>query len=262
MCPNCGKTINLLNRKETDFHLITSATRRKPRTFTDLLHITGLSRKTLSLRLKELCGNGDLVKTEGVYMLNGTSHFASEGGRSVERISRLAHDRRMRTGLMLAALLISFSVSGYVFATLFNSQSPSPSSLPSYIGTFTVDLKVYWATDVFAWQANINFNTSELVFVKATEGDFLNPNTPYSTIFLCVDDTEPGGGELLLYGSRKGIGVRGASGDGTLATITFGYKAETYAQPKIVKYDNAGFDTWLQNSNLADTAGALKLVTK
>jgi DNA-binding HxlR family transcriptional regulator len=259
MCPNCGKTINLLNRKKTDFHLIAGATRRKPRTFTELLHITRLPRKTLSLRLKELCGNGNLVKKEGMYMLNGSSPFASEGGRSVERISRLVHDRRMRTGLMLAALLVSFSVSGYVFATLFNSPSPSPSSLPSYIGTFTVDLKVDGATDVFAWQVNINFNASELVFVKATEGDFLNPNTPYSTIFLCVDDTEPGGGELLLYGSRKGIGVHGASGDGTLATVTFGYKTGADTQPRIVKYDNAGFDTWLLNSNLQNTAGVLKL---
>jgi len=256
-CPNCGTTINLLNRREIDFHMITSAAKKKPRTFTELLHITRLPRKTLSLRLKELCINGDLVKREGVYVLNGTSQFANGGGRSMEKISRMIHDRKMRTGLMLTALLLSFSVSGYVLATLFTAQSPSPSLGPSYIGAFKVDLKISGAVDLFAWQTMINFNPSELVFVEVVEGNFLHPDTPYSTIFLYADDTGPG--ELLLYGSRKGIGVRGAAGDGILATITFGYKTEAYTLPKIVYYDDAGYDTYLLNPYLKYTAGSLKL---
>ena len=74
-CPNCGTTINLENRRALDFKLIRSATDKTPRTFTELLHITKLSRKTLNLRLKELCAEGILLKNDGMYSSNGASEF-------------------------------------------------------------------------------------------------------------------------------------------------------------------------------------------
>ena len=46
-CPNCGMTINLENRREIDFGLIKNATGKHPRTFTELLHITKLSRASV-----------------------------------------------------------------------------------------------------------------------------------------------------------------------------------------------------------------------
>lgn len=69
-CPKCGTTINLENRKGVDFSMILNALQRSPKTFTDLLHLTGLPRKTLSLRLKCLCDSGTIVK-DGGYRING-----------------------------------------------------------------------------------------------------------------------------------------------------------------------------------------------
>ena len=217
--------MNLLNRKVTDFHLITSATRKKPRTFTELLHITRLPRKTLSLRLKELCGNGDLVKKEGVYMLNGSSQSASEGGRSVERISRLFHDRRMRTSLMLTALLISFSVSGYVFAMFFQSLPREPEP----IGNFTAIVKVGYVSDVYGWQVGLRFNSTNLKVVSARPGDFLGNPEPSISLSDKVEKI----GDTLFYSSLKSNILvlcqtlerdsLGVSGSGTLAVVEFEY---------------------------------------
>ena len=60
-CPNCGITINLKNRKKVDIDLIERAV-KKPRSFTELLRITNFPRKTLALRLKDLCSHGLLLK--------------------------------------------------------------------------------------------------------------------------------------------------------------------------------------------------------
>jgi len=55
-------TINLEKRKEIDFYLIKKTTKNTPQTFTELLHITRVSGRTLSVRLKELCEKGILPK--------------------------------------------------------------------------------------------------------------------------------------------------------------------------------------------------------
>jgi PKD repeat protein len=68
-CPYCGNTIGLENRKQVDFEKIMHALGKSPRTFTELLTMTSLPRKTLSLRLKELCVSGSIVK-DGGYHLN------------------------------------------------------------------------------------------------------------------------------------------------------------------------------------------------
>jgi len=118
MCTNCGTTINLENRREIDFDLIKNAAKKKPLTFTQLLHVTRLSRKTLSLRLKELCSNGTLVKNEGFYELNGASTFENNCGIFPKRVSRMLKDKKVRTSIMLIAFLTCSSVSGYVFSNI------------------------------------------------------------------------------------------------------------------------------------------------
>ena len=67
-CPHCGNTINLENRKEVDFEKITSALNGSTKTFTELLEVTNLPRKTLSLRLKDLCAAGTVVKDGGYHL--------------------------------------------------------------------------------------------------------------------------------------------------------------------------------------------------
>lgn len=255
-CPNCGTTISLENRREVDFTLIRNATNRSPRTFTELVHITKLSRKTLNSRLKELCAEGILTKEEGMYQSNGASGSGNNGGHLMKGLSRVFDDRRMRTGLMLVALLASFSVSGYVLAMM--SRAPTmrvePHAEPKALGRFTMAIDINNVDDLYAWQVAFVFNWAQIKMVEAKAGDFMKAEYP---LFLNSTDTVKG--LLLLYGGLKG-NVGGQTGSGRLATIVFEYYVNDYGLPSIVD-QVAGFDTWLENSELALIPGWQTLLT-
>jgi len=229
MCPNCGMTINLENRKEVDINLIINAAKNRPRTFTELLHVTRLPRKTLSFRLKELCATGVIVKKEGVYEVNGDSQFVGGARNPTEKFSKVLYDRRVRTGLMFVALLLSFSVSGYVLAMLLTSPQPVEKfQEPAIIGSIAVTLNVNNVRDLYAWQAVITYNASELKVIEILPGKFLGVEYPF---FLNTTDILEG--VLLLGGTLYG-GTSTQSGSGRLATILLGYYMDSYAEPKIV----------------------------
>jgi hypothetical protein len=225
MCPNCGTTINLENRKETDFDLIKNVTKKEPRTFTELLHLTRLSRKTLSLRLKELCGSGILVKNDGTYCLNGGIPSDNDGGSIMRSFTKFVHDKRVRTGLMLTALLILSSTSGYVLATFIIPKETHHE--PVIIGAFTRTLDINNVVDLCAWQVAITFNPSEMRVLEVASGGFLGDDYPFF-----LNETDMCDGLLLLGGFLLGD-VLGKSGSGTLATIIFGYYINEYQEPKI-----------------------------
>jgi len=254
-CPNCGTTISLENRREVDFTLIRNATDKRPRTFTELLHITKLSRKTLNLRLKNLCAEGLLTKEEGMYKWNGTSESGNKGGHLVKGLSKMFADRGMRTGLMLIALVASFSVSGYVLAIMIAPIAYVPPHVePKALGTLTMALDVNNVNDLYAWQAAIVFKSSQMKVVEAKAGDFIKVEFP-----LFVNSTDTGDGLLLLFASLMG-NVQGKTGSGRLATIVFEYYVNNYEPPLIVDHE-AGFDTWLENSALATIPGGQTLLT-
>ena len=236
-CPNCGITINLENRRKIDFDLIIKATRKRPRTFTELLHITKLPRKTLSLRLKELCNNGFLVKDEHLYKANGNVPIVNSSG-----FSRIFHNKRMRTGLILLLLLISFSASGYVMANFF----PLPSikkinHKPEVIGSFPMTLVVNNVEDLYAWQVAIFYNQSQLKVLEITPGGFVGGDYPFF-----MNSTDSFKDLLLLAGTLYGD-TPGKNGSGTLAIITFGYFARDYCMPQIDP--SALFGTYLMDSH-------------
>jgi len=235
-------TINLENRKEIDFSLITSATKKQSRTFTELLRVTKLSRKTLSFRLKELCAAGVIVKKEGVYEVNGASQFAGEAGKPIEKFSKMFHDRRLKTGLMFIALLLSFSVSGYVLAMFFIPQESEPPQKPLIIGDFKVSLDINNVRDLYSWQAVITFNPAELKVMKTIPGDFFDVEYP-----LFVNATDVGEGILLLGGTLSGD-APGKSGSGRLATIVFGYFTSEYEKASLVQAVRC-YETFLLDSH-------------
>jgi hypothetical protein len=246
-CPNCGTTINLENRKEIDYGLIKSAVGREPQTFTDLLHYTKLSRKTLSLRLSALCGEGAVLKEDGKYMLNGKCVSESRGGHFAQGVSRVFSDRKVRTGVMLVALLVFSSVSSYVLASYFTLPKNTVQE-PVVIGKFTMALDVSNVTDLYGWQVNIGFNSSQMKVLDTSPGDFLGADFPG---FVNSTDTESN--TLLLAETLKGD-VPGKSTDGTpgrLATIIFGYYEQDYDEPRI-NVNQATFTTFLTNSALAN----------
>lgn len=241
-CPNCGMTINLENRRGIDFDLITPAVKKRPRTFTELLHITKLSRKTLSLRLKKLRENGILVKGEGVYKLNGDFEYENIGRDFVKGFSRVFHNKRMRTGLMLVALLMFLPVSGYVLA-MFLVPPPHEATTqePIIKGNFMMALSVNDVKDLYAWQVIITFDSSKLEAMKVTPGDFVGFGFPFF-----VNATDVGRGILLLGGTLCGS-VPGKNGSGRLANITFRYYADEYEWPKITQQIRS-FETQLWDS--------------
>lgn len=248
-CPNCGTTINLENRRTIDFNLILRAVQKKPRTFTELLHITHLPRKTLSLRLKALCKSGGIKKEEeGGYRSNGWSPNMRGEKMSTTSIN-FPKPRLTRKQILVAILLLCIGVpiSAQVQAMLF-PYSPPPS--PKYYGTLTVNVNIYNVIDLYAWQIGICFNPDELVYHNDTEGAFLpTANPPYGTVYECVGDVYEEDGELLLGGCLIGGPIQGASGSGTLATITFNIKCEGTPNLPWITFDETPLETVLFNSN-------------
>ena len=226
-CPICGTTINLESRKETDFKMIVSMLKKEPKTFTELLHGTKLPRKTLSLRLKELCEAGVIVKNEG-YQLNGSppphlqdklSSFRGDGGNRLFIFNKKAL-------LLMLILCIGIPISSYVYANY--SPKPIPQTetpKTQYYGVLIVEIGIQNVTNLFAWQARINYDSEILEFRNITRGDkplFKNaiPNALYSTdSFANLDD------DLLVGDSLEGTDTPGVNGSGTLAIITFAIKA-------------------------------------
>ena len=224
-CPKCGTTINLENRKAIDFDLIAAATKNRPRTFTELLHLTKLSRKTLSLRLKELCNNGTLAKIDGMYEMSDGSGHGLKSKYSVKGFSRMVEDRRMRIGLMLVAFLLSSSVSGYVLAMfVIPPQQPEPIKP---IGEFTIALDIGHIEDLYAWQAVMTFDPDELSVLESVPGGFFELEYPF---FLNATDVEYG--MLVLGGTLHGA-TAGKTGEGTLALVEFGYFVQNYKAPTL-----------------------------
>ena len=253
-CPKCGLTINLENRRETDYELIVNAA-RKSATFTELLHATRLSRKTLSLRLKELCSRGTLVKGNGVYTLRESVQESRGDSANQGRklgLSRAFHDRRVRTLVWVFLLASSFSVSGYVFAMYMTPPAQQVNNGPTIIGYSTMALTISNVQDLYAWQAAISFNATQMKVTQVSPGDFVGLSFP---LFVNSTDTAPG--LLLVAGSLEG-NVTGKSGNGTLATIVFGYFVSSYDMPSIVP-KQMGFRTFLEDSQLANIPIGTKL---
>lgn len=249
-CPNCGLTINLENRKEIDFDLIKNAAKKQPKTFTELLHITRLSRKTLSLRLKELCSDGMLIKSKGLYRLNGAAKFKDSNRLLGKAFPSIFTERRMRTASMLIAFLLCSSVSGYVLAMILMPSQENPE--PMIIGDFPATLEVTDVKNLYAWQVIIIFDSSELAVMETTPGGFLGEEFPFF-----VSATDIGEGILLLGGTL----VKGdvpKSGSGRLANIVFGYYTGEYIEPEIV-LDQERFETYLIDSKGSLIDADLKL---
>lgn len=228
MCPNCGTTINLENRRKIDFGIIKEATEKSPKTFTELLHLTKLSRKTLNLRLKELCMEGVLVKEEGCYRLNGSSHVGGNGEGFMKGLSGVFNNKKIRTGIMLLALLAFSSASGYVLAARFPPPKAEPQS-PKFLGTLTMNLNIVEVNDLYAWEAVISFDSSKLEVREVLQGDFFAAEPPF---FVTAGDVYE---NTQLIGATKFGATQGNSGSGTLAIIVFGILAGDYELPTLLE---------------------------
>ncbi len=236
-CPNCGLTISLENRKETDVDLITRTVRGGVKSFTQLLRTTKLPRKTLSLRLKELCEDGALVKRDGGYALNGHYSRGKLGGYA--KFSSISSYRKMGPGIALILLLLGSPIAAQVLAA-FLAPSPIVQG-PVILGSFDTVISIDEVSDLYAWQVVIAFNPDELEVLEITSGDFVGDEFP--TFVHSVRDKD---GFLVLGGTMLGP-VAGRDGGGILASVVFGYLVEDYTSPSIV-YEGERFETVLLDS--------------
>jgi PKD repeat protein len=127
-CPHCGNTINLENRKEVDFEKIINALNKSPKTFTELLRITSLPRKTLSLRLKELRTSGYIVK-DGGYHLNssvGHSDKVSNKNNGNGKMNQTILHIKKNVQWIPVALIVCLVVVAFGSAMLVSLPTPPP----------------------------------------------------------------------------------------------------------------------------------------
>lgn len=225
-CPNCGASIDLESRRNTDFNLIVGALKEKPRTFTELLKMTYLPRKTLSLRLKELIKSGVIVKDRG-YHLNGACPSKEWNGKLK---THLTLDKK-RVLLLLLVFTIGIPVGAQVYATLF---APLPPSEPIIKDTFRANIVVHDVIDVYGWQVGVRFDPNALVVINVTEGDFLGVEPPFPVWTEHSFITPSSEGAVLIYASYRGQVPGTPRSSGTLATIEFGVIVEGHCELQLV----------------------------
>lgn len=270
-CPNCGTSINLESRRKIDFHMIMLELKKGPKTFTDLLHATKLPRKTLSLRLKELRQSEIIIKDKG-YRLNGSPPpFYMQG-----EINKLfTFDQKKRILVLTLILCVSIPVSALAYA-IYSAPPPSqvpPEPLkPQYYGILVVDLKIQDVTNLYAWQARINFDAEILEFRNFTKKEVVNPlfNQSLMDIYgMNSTDTfvlkrNPGedpqhlSDDLLVADSLQGD-VSPVNGSGTLGRIAFAIKTPEKSleffqnKPPTIVFEPTivpGFTTYLLDAKL------------
>jgi PKD repeat protein len=132
-CPYCGNTIGLENRKEVDFEKIMDALGKSPRTFTQLLTMTNLPRKTLSIRLRELCASGSITKDGGYHLnrsivsSNGTLRKRNGNGKMNQTILHI----KKNVQWIPVALIICLIVVAFGSAIMITPPAPSSSQAPT-----------------------------------------------------------------------------------------------------------------------------------
>jgi len=93
--------------------------------------------------------------------------------------------------------------------------------------SFTIDVKISGAQDVYAWDFKLRWNASILNFTEVVEGDFLKGFELEPTYLVTKTyQDEEGTDSITAACTRLGPDLPGVSGSGTLATVTFLVESE------------------------------------
>ena len=129
-------------------------------------------------------------------------------------------------------------------STTFVSVSPSNTTVYGETGTtFTLNITITNANDLYVWQAGISFNATILEALSFEEGLFLKEKNTTLWTPGTIDNTA---GIIHYHASALAGNISGVSGNGTLATITFKTKDYGISTLQLT-------DVILLNSNLAET---------
>jgi hypothetical protein len=248
-CPKCGTLINLQNRRNSDCSMILKALESKGRTFSELLKITKLSRKTLSLRLKQLINDEEIMKSGRYYINNGKTRTA-EG--LLDKEVRFPSNKKLLASLII--LMLGIPSISLALALLYQPVEPQP------LGYLRAKVYVNNVTDLYAWQVAIRFNYSNLKIQSVKSENFLarsmelqfkklGPNIEISekTIFIYK---EIGKGTLLVGESLLGDSPS-VNGSGALFTIEFAYFYK-YEEVSIIFNETPTYKTILLRKDLTE----------
>ncbi|MEM2738871.1 MAG: cohesin domain-containing protein [Candidatus Bathyarchaeia archaeon] len=234
-CPNCGTTVNLEIRREMDFNLILKSIGNKERSFSELLRITKLPRKTLDFRLKQLLKENKVAKNRmGLYCIS------NNGGNGGGILDREIHLNRKMLSLLLVLLL--FLPTSMAFAMLIQQKTPKLEPL----GSLIVKISVKDVYDVYGWQIGVHFDPTKLKVIDFRPGDFFGEQTTDDTLSenakdlgntLFFSQMYPDG-TLVLCQTLKGENPP-KSGNGMLAVVEFQYYSQDFDVPYLIFNDPA-----------------------
>lgn len=166
--------------------------------------------------------------------------------------------RKLVSFALLASVLAVAAAVSVVF--LANEDTPTEASVfvsPQTLNVtanqfFQVNVSISSATNLYAWEFKISYNTSLLGIISITEGDFLNSSRD---TYLVPEATSPDG--HVLEGCTSLTNVAGVSGNGTLATVEF--IAKTAGSCSLVLYDTKLVDSGLQLMPHNETGGTVQV---
>jgi len=133
--------------------------------------------------------------------------------------------------------------------------SPQNTTMYSTIGTtFTVNITIANTTDLYVWQAGINFNPTILEALSFEEGAFL---TEKGTTLWTPGTINNTAGIIRYHASALAGDTTGANGNGTLGTITF--KTKAYGKSDIQLADVILLDSHLTNIDVTLVQGTVEV---
>ncbi len=263
-CPNCGETINLENRKETDFSLILGALHSHERSFSELLRVTGLPRKTLNNRLKELCVSDAVVKNK-LYYLSEANPYKGLERKIMYGNSKIFQSKRAIVMLML--LCVSIPITGrLVMAMLVPGMAP-----PAPVGYVTTVVSLKDAPGVYGWQIGVQFNDTNLKLIEITPGDFLT-GADQNLIIIPPQDQQTSDTKAIYFARMVEDGtwvvcqtltgnVEPKSGSGTLAVLRFACYYQPTEMPTLAYDIYKGYNTMLLRMDTSEIANPEQYVS-
>ena len=148
-------------------------------------------------------------------------------------------------------LLLMATLCGAVpaFATVISIQ---PSATTVGAGqTFTLDVSITGAADLYAFQFDVGFNPSVLAANSVSEGSFL---TSAGTTFFLPGSIDNIGGTITFNADSLVGAIPGASGAGILATLSFTSLAT--GSSAVGLFNVSAFDSFLEGIVLSTPAGS------
>lgn len=135
------------------------------------------------------------------------------------------------------------------------SVSPQNTTVYSTIGTaFSVNITITNATNLYVWQAGINFNATILEALSFEEGPFLKQK---GTTLWTNGTRDNDAGIIHYHASALAGNITGVNGNGTLGTITF--KTKNYGNSAIQLTDVILLDSHLTDIDRTLVHGTAKV---